>query len=427
MRHRVTSALVMLAVIAGAVGAYVATRSDSETYAITAEVTQAPNLFDGGRVMVRGVEVGTITDVEPTPNGVQITMSVRSDVPVPADASLSVIPITVISDRYVQLYPAYESGPVLADGDHIPLDRTTIPAELDDVLTQLKGLLAALEPRPGEDRGPLARLIRDLDEVFDGRSDELAGTIEGSAAVLGNLAASDADITSLIDNLDRLFLTLAARSSELGSVNERFELVAESLLADQADLEGTIENLALLSEEAAGLVQESGDELGKAFGRLATVLDAVLAHQDSLSEGIRWTNAIAQSLGETDSSGRGLYGYTGRQAPPGSPNAKYNYRLERRDTLNCERINLTAQTVFAITPSATEADILQTIQSYIPDSYDDDLEFLFKLLISACVDQFKTADLDAATEDAVQRLVADVGEERVGELLARWLFGGTTS
>lgn len=424
MRARLVSAVVTAAVLAAALGAYVVTRDDADTFEITAEVAQAPNLFEGARVMVRGVEVGKITDVEPTPNGVLITMTVRSEVSVPSNAQLAVVPITVISDRYVQLFPAYQGGPTMVDGDHIPLEDTTIPAELDDVLAQLKGLLRALEPGRGADEGPLASLIRHLDEALEGRSDALAGTIEGSATVLGNLAASEADITALIANLDRLFTSLASRSSQIGLVNERFQLVAESLLADQADLEGTIENLAFLSEQAAALVNESGDELGEAFGRLGRVLDAVLAHQDSLREGIRWTNGIAQALGATDASGRGLYAYTGRQAPPGSPGAEYNYRLERRDTLNCERINLTAETLFVITPSATQADVLETVQSYIPDSYDDDLEFLFRLLIAACVERFSSATLDTQTAEAVESIAAEIGEERFGDLVGRWLFGG---
>ena len=41
-------------------GAVYLTSDRKPTYTITAEVEQAPNLFEQGRVMVRGVEVGTI-------------------------------------------------------------------------------------------------------------------------------------------------------------------------------------------------------------------------------------------------------------------------------------------------------------------------------------------------------------------------------
>ncbi|MDQ3952722.1 MAG: MlaD family protein, partial [Actinomycetota bacterium] len=150
MRARLVSLVTTLAVVAAAAGVYQLTRSEQATYTLTADVEQAPNLFEGGRVAVRGIDVGEITAVEPHGAAVRVTMEVDEEVRVPAGARLSIVPITVIADRYVQLDPPYDGGPALDDGDHIGVGRTTIPAELDDVLTQLEGLLTALEPEPGE-------------------------------------------------------------------------------------------------------------------------------------------------------------------------------------------------------------------------------------------------------------------------------------
>jgi phospholipid/cholesterol/gamma-HCH transport system substrate-binding protein len=384
--RRLVSVLVSIGLIALGVMAYELTRSDRGTYTVTADVEQAPNLFENGRVMVRGVEVGDIVAVEPRPDGVRVSMEIDGDVKIPADATLSVVPITVISDRYVQLFPAYSGGPTLTDGDHLGPDRTTIPAELDDVLTQLKGLLSALERRPNEESGPLTRLIRGLDDALDGREEALAGSLENSAAVLENLADSDERITGLIRNLDRVFIALANRVSEIGLVNERFEVVAESLASDQENLEGTLENVAFLSNEAARLVGESGGELGRSFRRLERVLDTVLKHQDELRRGIRWTNAIAQGLGSTDGSGRGRFAYTGRQAPPGSARASYNFRIDQRDTITCERLRALSKTLDVIFENPTEQDMLDTLNSFLPEEYRDDLEFLLRLLIPLCTD-----------------------------------------
>lgn len=422
MRTRLISTIITIAVVASVTVAYAATRSSGDTYRVTADVPQAPNLFEGGRVMVRGIEVGRISDVEPRAEGVRLTLDLRSDVRVPATASLSVIPVTVISDRYVQLFPAYRSGPALQDGDHIT--ETTVPAELEEVLAQLQGLLEALEPRDGEENGSLSRLIESLDSVVANRSGELAGTLEGSAEVLDNLADSDRNITGLIRNLDGFFASLVTRSSQIGVVNERFEMVVSSLLADQEHLEGTIENLSFLAGEAAGLIDESGDRLGSSLGRLSRVLNVVLDHQDQLAEGIRWGNVIAQALGEVDAGGKGLFAYSGRQAPPGTEGAEYNYRIDTRDVISCERIQMVANSVIAVLPSADEAEVLSTLLSFIPDPYDSHLSFLLELLIPACVDQFAVAPgLSSNAQDALQALVDELGTERVLELLGDYLVG----
>lgn len=424
MRSRLLSALVTLCLVASAGVAYVLTADEVSTYTITADVEQAPNLFENGRVMVRGVEVGEIVTVEPRTDAVRLTIEIQDGVKIPAGARLAVVPITVIADRYVQLYPAYSSGPALAGGDHLGLDRTSIPAELDDVLAQLKGLLSALEPR-GNERGPLAKLITSLDEALEGRSQALAGSIEGSATVLENLADSDTDIIALIENLDGLFAALANRSSQLALLNERFALVAESLASDQENLEGTLENLTLLSNEGTALVTETGDDLGRSFARLERVLDTILSHEDSLTLGIKWTNVIAQALGETDASGRGRYAYSGRQAAPGTARAAYNYRLDSRDTVGCERLGVIAQSILSVRPDASIDDITQTVLNFIPDVYDDDLRFLVEQLVPFCTD-YQGPALTPRARAIVLRVAARVGLERFREMLGRWLVAGFT-
>lgn len=423
MREKLVVGIVTAALLLGGFWAY-ASAGGGDTYTLTAEIEQAPNLFSGGRVMVRGVEVGKITDVEPHPGAVHVTLEIREDVKIPADATLSVIPVTVISDRYVQFFPAYDGGPVMEPGTHIEVARTTIPAELDDVLTQLQGLLEALEPKDENRRGSLARLIDSLDKVFANRSEELAGVLDNGATVLENLADSEADLTGLIQNLDRAFFALANRASEIGIVNERFQLVAQALLADQSNLEGTIENIAFLSDETADLLDSSGEQLGSSFRRLGKVLRIVLKHQGDLKRGIQWSNVIAQTLGETGPNGKGLYAYTGRQAPPGTEGAAYNYRLDSRDTVSCERLQVVANSVLAVTPAANVDDIVETALSFIPDFYDDDLEYLIRLLIINCVEFPNSSSLDTAAAETVRAIADEVGPEAFAQFLGRWLTAG---
>jgi phospholipid/cholesterol/gamma-HCH transport system substrate-binding protein len=430
MRARILSLISVVLVAAAAFAAYELTRTETPTYTLTADVEQAPNLFEGGRVMVRGVEVGEITGVEPRADSVHLTLTIDASVKVPDSARLSVVPITVIADRYVQIYPPYRGGPAMAPGTNIPLSETSIPAELDDVLEQLQGLLAALEPREGETHGPLARLIVRLDRVMKGRSEALAGGLDKSASVLENLANSGTDITGLIQNLNTVFIALANRSSELGLVNERFALVAEALEQDQRNLEGTVENVAFLSDQAASLVNESGRDLGRSFKRLARVLDFVLERQGQLTEGIKWMNVITQAAGHVDASGRGLNAYTGRQAPPGTARAAYNYRIDQRDTIGCQRVNDVAQTVLILTPSATVDDLVGTVLSSIPDPYDDEIEFLARILVEACVDFDEAKDaaegVDPESRALIARLVRDIGANRLKLMLSEWFLAGVT-
>ena len=430
MRNRLFSAIVALAIAAGGLVAYdSSTEPAPRSYEITADVEQAPNLFAGGRVMVRGVQVGEISEVTPRPDGVRVAMAIDEGVKIPVDARLTVVPITVISDRYVQLYPQYTKGPSLEPGAHLGTHRTTIPAELDEVFAQLKGLLKALEPNRNEERGPLAELIDALDKTVDGRTNELAGTLEGSATVLESFADSQEDIRGLVENLDRLFITLARRSGEIGLVNERFEVVAEALAGDRRNLEGTTENLAFLSDQVTDLIGESGDRLADDLVRLDRVLRGILRHEDSLVEGMKWTNVIAQALGATDANGKGLFAYSGRQAEPGTPGAEYNYRLDTRDTVACERIEVVINVQTAFIPFPTREIILDGLLDFIPDEFDDDLRFLLEQLAPLCSPKAasvweESEPLTAAEKTRLNAVLEDVGRARFERMLARWLSAG---
>ena len=50
---------------------------------------------------------------------------------------------------------------------------------------------------------------------------------------------------------------------------------------------------------------------------MSGTLDRILKHESDLAEGMRWTNVLAQGLGETSPSGRGTYAYSGDQSGAG--------------------------------------------------------------------------------------------------------------
>ena len=73
-------------------------------------------LYAGSSVRVLGVPVGQVTGVTPQGDAVRVDMQVDDGVQLPADVGAVVVAPSLVSDRYVQLTPAYDSGPTLATG-----------------------------------------------------------------------------------------------------------------------------------------------------------------------------------------------------------------------------------------------------------------------------------------------------------------------
>src|SRR6476620_7448954 len=100
--RRLLIALVAALVVALAVGTY-ALWPGRSTHKII-------GLYPGDEVRVVGVPVGTIDSIEPRAGDVKITMSIKDEVKVPADARAVIVSPNLVAARFVQLAPAYDQG-----------------------------------------------------------------------------------------------------------------------------------------------------------------------------------------------------------------------------------------------------------------------------------------------------------------------------
>ena len=286
----------LLALGGGYLGLNAMNEDDGGQYQVTAYFTKAIGLFENSDVDILGVPVGKVESVEPIGSKVKVVMSIDEEYKVPADAIAQIVPISVISDRYVQLAPVYQGGEALADGAEIPVENTYIPAELDDVFKQLKKLLDAIEPgEPGEP-GVLGDLIVQLNETLRDREQDLKGTLVTGAKLTSTLADAQDDISGLLVNLDDLFGRLATRANSLGRLNRNFALVMTALAESRDDLEGTLVNLGDLTGEVASLVKRNGDRLGNDLGLAAKITSSILENRASVEESLAWLPVLGQGL-----------------------------------------------------------------------------------------------------------------------------------
>src|SRR5919106_2083575 len=110
--------------------------------------SRAVQVFPGNSVRVLGVEVGRVTEVENAPDRDAVRVHMRIDDPdlvLPADVEATIVPVSLLGERYVQLLPAYEGGAKFTDSE-IPVDRTSVPVEQDELLRSLQDYFGELQP-----------------------------------------------------------------------------------------------------------------------------------------------------------------------------------------------------------------------------------------------------------------------------------------
>ena len=292
---RPLSTIVALLFLAGGVGLYYTQSSKKDdTYTVTAFFSRAIGLFPRSDVAVLGVPVGKISDVNPEGTRVKVTMEIEKKYKIPADARAEVIPPSLISDRFVQLAPAYTGGPTLADGAVLDLDQTSVPAELDDTFKQLKKLLQAIEPGEEGKPGALGALVVELDKALDGQAQNLKGTLINASKLTHTLAGAKGHLSGLLVNLDNLFAKLATRAGTYGTLNKNFALVLQALDESRGDLTGALANLADMTNEVGELVRAHRVRLGGDLGLASRVLKKILKNRASVAESLSWLPVLGE-------------------------------------------------------------------------------------------------------------------------------------
>ena len=292
--------VVVVLLLMGGAGLFAASsRNDDDKYHVTAYFTKAIGLFENSDVDILGVPVGVVTEVVPEGTQVRVEMEIDSQYKIEKsdDTFAQIVPISVISDRYVQLGPVYEGeGEFLADGDTLDTSVTQIPAELDDVFKQLKKLLDAIEPGKEGEPGALGDLIVQLNRTLKDRERDLQGTLIHGAELTGTLADAEGDLNGLLLNLDSLFSRLATRADSIGELNRNFALVMTALAESRSDLEGTLANLSELTGEVGRVATQHGDRLGRDLTLASEITTSVIRHRASVEEALTWLPVLSEGL-----------------------------------------------------------------------------------------------------------------------------------
>lgn len=274
--RRAPALVVAVAVLAGLLGAC---SRDDEGYRVTAFFSRGVSLYAGSDVRVLGLPAGMIDRVSVDGTRVRVDMTVRDDVPIPADVQATLVPLSLIGERYVQLFPAWTEGQERAPaGAVIPLERTSVPVEPDEALAALKEFLDSLDPTA------TGRLITNLADDLEGNGQALNDALGGIAELTESLADKDDELLRIIDHFDDFTATLVTREAQLGRVLDSFATTAAVLAEERRNIERLVKALGALSVDGLDLVSEHRVRLQDDLEILTRTLRSVQANMASVRQ-----------------------------------------------------------------------------------------------------------------------------------------------
>ncbi|MFE3543116.1 MCE family protein [Nocardia sp. NPDC059177] len=274
--------VVAVALVAGGATAW---RELFGPYMIRAVFTSATAIYPGDDVRVSGVKVGSIVSIEPHGTTTELVLEVDRAVPVPAQARAVIIAQSLVDARYVQLTPAYrDTGPRLADGATIPVERTAVPVEWDEIKTQLTRLATDLGPGTELNSSSLGQFVDSAAKAMEGNGDTLRQALTELSGIGRILADGSGDIVGIISNLQRFVTALRDSNVQVVEFQNRLASLTSVLDDSRTTLDAALNELAHAVTEVQRFVRDNRDRAGQQLQGLVNVTQNLVDHRDDLEQ-----------------------------------------------------------------------------------------------------------------------------------------------
>lgn len=254
------------------------------TKTFSADFDRAVGVYVHSDVRVLGVRIGEVTKITPMGTKVRLDMTYDASYKIPADAKAVLVAPSIVSDRYVQLTPVWTTGPTLANGSHLGLDRTAVPVELDQIYANIDMLNQALGPNGANKHGALSDLISVGAANLKGNGERLNTTLTSLSTAVKTLADNRNDLFGTISNLQQLTTALAQNDAAVRAFNLDLASVADQLNGERTDLAQAIRQLAAALGEVSDFVKENKDNLTANVSDLASVTGVLVKQRRALRE-----------------------------------------------------------------------------------------------------------------------------------------------
>jgi phospholipid/cholesterol/gamma-HCH transport system substrate-binding protein len=282
MNKRLLLAIVLAALILSGAG-LVVRDAFFRPKTITADFTTATAIYPGDQVRVAGVKVGVIKSIRPDGAWVKLTMNVDRDVRIPIDAKAVIVAQNLLAARYVQLTPTYRpGGSTMPDGAVIPIERTAVPVEWDEVKTQLTRLATDLGPTTQASTTSMARFIGSAADALGGNGDKLRQTLAQLSGVGRILANGSGNIVDIINNLQTFVTTLRDSGQQVVQFENRLATLSSVVNDNKSDLDAALADLSVAVGDVQRFTTKNRAQVSEQIQRLADVTQNLVDHRTDL-------------------------------------------------------------------------------------------------------------------------------------------------
>lgn len=225
--------IVVLALVAAFVGWRLYQKLTNNT--VVAYFPAANALYPGDKVQIMGLQVGKIDSIEAAGDKMKVTFHYQNKYKVPANASAVILNPTLVASRSIQLEPPYKGGPVLADNAVIPMDRTQVPVEWDELRNSITNIIDKLGPTEQQPQGPFGEVLQSFANGLAGKGKQFNTTLDNLSRALTALNEGRGDFFAVVRSLALFVNALHQDDAQFVALNQNLaDLTGRLASSDQA-------------------------------------------------------------------------------------------------------------------------------------------------------------------------------------------------
>ncbi|WP_212721771.1 MCE family protein [Nocardioides dongxiaopingii] len=244
---------------------------------VTVEFEDVLDLVPQSNVRVNDVAVGRVTAVELEGYHAEVTLLLRNDTELPADAVASIRQTSLLGEKFVSLAaPAGGGRGRLADGAVIPLERSGNNPEVEEVLGALSLVLN------GGGLEKLRTISTEVNDALEGREGSFRSVLTQVADLMAQLDANKTDIVAAITSLNELSVEVRRQQPSIDNALDELPSALLSIDRQRGDLVRMLTALERLGDVGVRVINRSKDDTVTALRLLDPVLEQLANSGDDL-------------------------------------------------------------------------------------------------------------------------------------------------
>jgi phospholipid/cholesterol/gamma-HCH transport system substrate-binding protein len=245
-------------------------------YTLKAELPASGGLYPTANVTYRGITIGKVTQVEPTEQGAEATMSIDSRYKIPIDTVANVHSVSAVGEQYLDLVSSGNPGKYFSDGQTIA--KGTVPSEIGPALDTANRGLAAL---------PADKIPQLLDETalsVGGLGPALQRLVDATQAIVGDFKNQITDVNDIIQHSGPVLDSQVNSGSAIERWARNLNTLSAQTAQNDQHVKSILRQAAPTADQVNELFSDVRDSLPQTLANLEIVFDLLKRYHTGLEQ-----------------------------------------------------------------------------------------------------------------------------------------------